>query len=83
MPPSPLFDLYASAISSFVGSFGGVWANASIALTAASNISAETESFTISFYVTFASEVTLASCLQRNRLSLGFDGGPSITKYGL
>lgn len=62
VPPSPDFDRYASAISSFVGSFGGAWANT--ALNAAS-ISAGTESFTPVFDVRLTSAVALASCRKR------------------
>ena len=59
MPVAPDFDLYACAISSFVGSLGGTWPDTIVALIAASNISAGTESFTISSDVEFGSQVTL------------------------
>ena len=59
VPPSPDFDLYASAISSFVGSLGCTWANAIMALIAAVNIRTGTESFTILSDVGFRLRVPL------------------------
>ena len=58
----------------FVGSFGGAWANAIVALIAASNTSAGMESFTALFDVTPGTKVALASCGEFHRLRVGFDG---------
>ena len=50
-------NLYASAISCLVGSFGSVWANEKT-LIGASTIAAEIASFTALFYVVLRSAVT-------------------------
>jgi hypothetical protein len=54
----PTLTCTASAITRFVGSFSGAWAIASVVLIAASNIAAETESFTNSSDVALRSKVT-------------------------